>query len=190
MVLTNRHFVLSYLLILYSLSLQSQPRINNLIGITSDSTINNCGCPSTSSPVVIYKKEPDKIFVDEGIVRYSQRKSIILEPKLKEELFLVESPVVFLQNLTIKDEEPTLVVNTIKTYTTYEADPRLERVLKVKPIEDVGVKVYKRRDSGLRGLEAIKSFQKQNRVIEVFEDTDKFVGDRIDNIGKIKNNNN
>ena len=188
MVLTNRHFVLSYLLILYSFSLQSQPRTNNLIGINSDTTINNCGCPSTS-PVVIYKKEAEKVFVDEGIVRYSQRKSIILEPKLKEDLFLVESPVVFLQNLTIKEEEPTIVINTIKTYATYDADPRLERVLKVKPIEDVGVKVYKRRDPGLRGLEAIKSFQKQNKVLEVFEDSDKFVGDRIDNIGKIKNNN-
>jgi hypothetical protein len=185
MVLTNRHYVLSYLLILYSFTLQSQPRTNNLIGISSDTTINNCGCPSTS-PVVLYKKETEKSLVDEGIVRYSQRKSIILEPKIKDEIFWVESPLVFLQNLNLKEEDPTIAVNTMKIYTTYDADPRLERALKVKPIEDVGVKVYKKRDSGLRGLEAIKSFQKQNRIVEVFEDSDKFVGDRIDNIGKIK----
>jgi hypothetical protein len=189
MVLTYRLFVLSYLLTLFSISLQPQPKTNTtFIGIPTDNSVTNCGCPS-ASPVVIYKKEPDRVYMDEGIVRYSQRKSIILEPKLKEEIFFVESPVVFLQNLTPKEEEPSLVVNTIKAYTAYEEDPRLQRVLKVKPIEDVGVKVYKRRDSGLRGLEAIKSFQKQNRVVEVFEDTDKFVGDRIDNIGKIKNNN-
>lgn len=189
MVLNSRLFVLSYLLTLFSFSIQSQPKTNTtFIGIPTDNSVTNCGCPSTS-PVVIYKKEPERVYVDEGIVRYSQRKSIILEPKLKEEIFFVESPVVILQNLTIKEEEPSLVVNTIKAYTTYEEDLRLQRVLKVKPIEDAGVKVYKRRDSGLRGLEAIKSFQKQNRVVEVFEDTDKFVGDRIDNIGKIKNNN-
>lgn len=143
----------------------------------------NCGCSSGNAHVV-YTQDPQKALFEDGIVRYSQRNLLILDPRLREEFIELDPNSVVLHNYYTKEEIPVIVPKA-RAVATFDESHQIQP----KPfLEEYGVKVYKRRGSGLRGLEAIKGFQRQNKGVESYEDTDKFVGDRVDNVGKIKSN--
>lgn len=132
----------------------------------------SCSCPINNSFVVT--SDDNKRKIDDTILRYSARHTIILEPEI---IHVEPVPV---QVKTIILQETTPVVATID-------DTRLQNVLKNKPdAEEVSVKTVRKRSWGLRGLEVIKGFQKQNKNPEQ-EDMDKFIGDRIDNVGRYRN---
>lgn len=171
--MSNRFFwVITFLLVNCS-----SYKVRSGSGTPLNIQVPSCGCKSTSSD---YTYHIEKSLVEEGIVRYSARNSIMIDPELRTHLVSTD-PSLFLRGIIIKEEEPVRAVATFD-------DSRLERVLKTKPFtEELGVKVYKRRGSGIRGLEVIKGFQKQNRNTDTQEDTDKFVGDRVDNIGRFRN---
>ena len=172
--MSNRFFWVLIILLLVSCS---SYRVKSSSGMPVDIEIPPCGCKLQSTE---YTYHIERSLVEEGIVRYSARNSILIDPELRAQIVTTE-PSLYLRGIIIKEEEP------VRAIATFD-ESRLERVLKTKPYsEELGVKVYRRRGSGIRGLEVIKGFQKQNRNSEVQEDTDKFVGDRIDNVGRFRN---
>ncbi len=174
---------LFFFLLFFSFCASSLPR-TSYKGTPVEYEVSNCGC---SNPSIVYRQDVQRALFEEGIVRYSQRNLILIDPSLKEELLRVEVPSAYLHNFIIKEEIP-VVGNKVRAVATFD-DSRLEKVLQTKPYEEeVGVKVYKRRANGLRGLEVIKGFQKQRQGAESFEDTDKFVGDRVDYLERFKSN--
>lgn len=174
---------LFFFLLFFSFCATSIPR-SSLKGIPVEYEVPNCGC---SNPSIVYKQDVQKALFEEGIVRYSQRNLILIDPSLKEELLRVEVPSAYLHNFIIKEEIPVLR-NKVRAVATFD-DSRLEKVLQTKPfVEEVGVRVYKRRGNGLKGLEVIKGYQKQRQGAESYEDTDKFVGDRVDYVERFKSN--
>jgi hypothetical protein len=167
----------------FSFCATSIPR-SSLKGTPVEYEVPNCGC---SNPSIVLKQDIQKALFEEGIVRYSQRNMILIDPQLKEELLRVEVPSAYLHNYILAEEIPVLG-NKVRAVATFD-DSRFEKVLQTKPfVEEVGVKVYKRRGNGLRGLEVIKGFQKQRQGVESYEDTDKFVGDRVDYVERFKSN--
>ena len=143
----------------------------------------NCEC-SSNNAFVVYTQDAQKPLFEDGVVRYSQRNLLILDTRKREEFIELDPNSVVLQNYYTKEEIPVIVPKA-RAVATFDDS----RLLQQKPfLEEFGVKVYKRRGSGLRGLEAIKGFQRQNKGVESYEDTDKFLGDRVDNVGKIKSN--
>ena len=182
MSLTKKYLIIS-LALLFSFCASHQNKINSS-GIPIEINYPSCDC---NNSLQVYQLRAEKDLFEEGVLRYSQRHSIVIDPTFREGLIAMESPRAYLRGVIIQEVD-TIHGQSVKALATFD-DTRLERTLKNKPLADeIGIKVFRRRDSGLRGLEAIKGFQKQNRNYDSNEDTDKFVGDRIDNIGRIRNN--
>ncbi len=157
---------------------------SSLKGTEVDYSLPNCGCNNSSNAHVVYTQDAQKTLFEDGIVRYSHRNLLILDPRRREEFIELDPNSVVLRSYYTKEDIPVIVPKARAVATFDDSHLTQQRPF----LEDFGVKVYKRRGSGLKGLEAIKGFQKQNKGLESYEDTDKFVGDRVDNVGRIKSN--
>jgi hypothetical protein len=178
----EKYVSIFFFLLFFTFCASNHPR-SSAKGTEVEYSYPNCGCASNNAHVV-YTQDPQKIFYEDGVVRYSQRNLLILDPRLREEYIELDPNAVVLHNYYTKEDIPVIIPKARAVATFDES-----HLLQPKTfLEEFGVKVYKRRGSGLKGLEAIKAFQKQNKGVETYEDTDKFVGDRVDNVGRIKSN--